>query len=164
MFVLLLHAGRDFAQIDYSFNVDTVNSDQYLNKIGYLERAHVYRSSSGDYIRKADFGHPVKILFTPYDLGDRQDGVYSVGDTVIYVTVERLKNDTMLSFEFLLNVELAHIKFKPAVKYFGMSEDMVQAQWEWAVKNMGIEKFKQYFRIVNPQAAAELDSINRSNK
>ena len=164
LMLLLITGGSVRAQMDYGFNVDTVNSREYLKKIGYLERADVYRDTFIIYVNRALMDKSMSMLFTPYDFGDRKHGVYTVGDTVVYITVDRLKNDTIEFFEHALNVELADIKFAPAVKYFGMSEDMLQAKWEWVVKNMGAKEYKKYFTLKYPKAAAELDSVNKPQK
>ncbi len=149
------------AQVDYGFNLDTLNSDSYLKRIGCLKMADSCRAMFIRYRDNAHMGDTISMLLTPYDWGNRHNGVYSVGN-VVYVTIDRLKSDTIEFLRYFLNLELSDIKFREAIRHLGMDDFMVQAKTQWIVKNMGELECKKYLKLRCPQLAAKMDSIDNS--
>lgn len=154
---ILLLAKESYAQeIDYSFDPDTLNSDQYLKRQGLLERADVYRALFLYYKNNAGIEDSVVMMFTNFDMYPSLDGVYAVYGAdyyTIYVTLDRLKSDTSIVFVHGLNIELFKIKNKILDKILTDAEKIIlgDKMFIFLMNNMGTKQYAEYLKFILSQ-------------
>ncbi len=150
--VFLAFAMQCKAQVGYSISSDTLNSDQYLRKIGYLERADIYRAMLISYKVRVGIEDSVRMLFTEKDFSNDLSGMYVVdnnGIYTIYVTLDCLKNDRDAFFIHGINLQLCWIGYQMSSQYSAAGEnpDLGMLMLSCVFSSMGHDKYLEYLQI-----------------